>query len=121
MAHVLRDSMLGPPDGCRNQSTVYDASESVPDSGDFCHRSKPGSLESRAFFVLFVCAGRFQSHSECMARKQNEEPTKRTAAYRKLLQREDVTLKMVRRRTTFALVGWLAALALAGWLLAYFA
>jgi hypothetical protein len=56
-----------------------------------------------------------------MARRRNEEPTKRTAAYRKLLQREDVTLKMVRRRTTFALVGWLAALSLAGWLLAYFA
>lgn len=56
-----------------------------------------------------------------MARKRIEEPTKRTAAYRNLLQREDLTLKMVRRRTTFALVSWLAALVLTGWLLAYFA
>ena len=56
-----------------------------------------------------------------MARKRNEDPTKRTAAYRNLLQHEDLTMKMVRRRTTFILFGWLAALALAGWLLAYFA
>ena len=56
-----------------------------------------------------------------MARKRNEEPTKRTAAYRNLLQREDLTMKMVRRKTTFVLAGWIAALALAGWLLAYFA
>ena len=56
-----------------------------------------------------------------MARKRNEEPGSRTAAFRNLLQREDLTMKMVRRRTTFVLVGWIAALALAGWLLAYFA
>ena len=56
-----------------------------------------------------------------MARKRNEEPTRRTAAYRKLLQHEDLTMKMVRRRTAFALAGWIGALALAGWLLAYFA
>ncbi len=54
-----------------------------------------------------------------MARRRNEEPTKRTAAYRNLLQREDVTMKRVRRRTTLVLVGWIAALALAGWLLTY--
>jgi len=52
---------------------------------------------------------------------RNEEPTRRTAAYRNLLQREDLTMKMVRRRTTLVLVGWIAALALAGWLFAYFA
>jgi hypothetical protein len=70
----------------------------------------------------FACApSRLQSHSGSMARKRNDEPTKRTAAYRNLLQREDLTMKMVRRRTTFVLVGWIAALALAGWLLAYFA
>jgi hypothetical protein len=56
-----------------------------------------------------------------MARKRNEDPTKRTAVYRSLLQREDLTMKMVRRRTTFTLIGWIAALALAGWLLTYLA
>jgi hypothetical protein len=56
-----------------------------------------------------------------MAPKRNEEPTKKTAAYRNLLQHEDLTMKMVRRRTTFTLVAWIAALALAGWLLGYFA
>jgi hypothetical protein len=56
-----------------------------------------------------------------MAPKRNEEPGSRTAAYRNLLQREDVTMKMVRRRTTFGLVAAILALALAGWLLAYFA
>jgi hypothetical protein len=56
-----------------------------------------------------------------MARKRDQEPTKRTAAYRNLVQHEDLTMKMVRRRTTFVLVAWLAALSLAGWLLAYFA
>ena len=55
-----------------------------------------------------------------MARQQNEELTKRTAAYRKLLQREDLTLKMARRKTTFVLVAGIAALALAGWLVGYF-
>jgi hypothetical protein len=56
-----------------------------------------------------------------MAPRRNEELTKRTAAYRNLLQHEDLTMKMARRRTTFVLVGGIAALALAGWLLAYFA
>jgi hypothetical protein len=56
-----------------------------------------------------------------MARKRNEEPTKRTAAYRNLLQHEDLTMKKVRRRTSVVLTGGIAALALAGWLLAYFA
>jgi hypothetical protein len=56
-----------------------------------------------------------------MARKRNEEPTKRTAAYRNLLQSEDLTMKMVRRRTNFVLIGGIAALVLAGWLLGYFA
>ncbi len=56
-----------------------------------------------------------------MARKRNQELTKRTAAYRNLLQHEDLTMKMVRRRTSFILAAWIAALALAGWLLAYFA
>jgi len=55
-----------------------------------------------------------------MARHRNEELTKRTAAYRNLLQREDFTMKMARRRTVFVLLGWFAALALAGWALAYF-
>jgi hypothetical protein len=58
---------------------------------------------------------------ERVAPKQNAEPGSRTAAFRNLLQREDLTLKMVRRRTTFAFVAAIAALALAGWLLAYFA
>jgi hypothetical protein len=56
-----------------------------------------------------------------MAPKRSEEPGGRTAAYRNLLQREDLTMKMARRRTTFGLVAAIAALALAGWLLAYFA
>ena len=56
-----------------------------------------------------------------MARKRKEDPTKRTAAYRNLLQHEDLTMKMVRRKTTFVLAAWIAALAAAGWLLAYFA
>lgn len=56
-----------------------------------------------------------------VAPKRNEEPGSRTAAFRNLLQREDLTLKMVRRRTTFAFIAAIAALALAGWLLAYFA
>jgi hypothetical protein len=55
-----------------------------------------------------------------MARKRNEEPGSTTAAYRQRLQREDLTVKMVRRRTSFVLVAAIAALALAGWLLAHF-
>jgi hypothetical protein len=58
---------------------------------------------------------------ERMARKRNDEPGSRTAAFRNLLQREDLTMKMVRRRTTFAIFAGIAALALTGWLLAYFA
>jgi len=58
---------------------------------------------------------------ERMARKQNEEPGSRTAAFRNLLQREDLTMKMVRRRTNFVLVAATAALVLVGWLLARFA
>jgi len=54
-----------------------------------------------------------------MARERKEEPG-RTAAFRNLLQREDLTMKMVRRRTNFALVAAIAALALVGWLLAHF-
>ena len=70
----------------------------------------------------FACAPAACSRIvESMARKRNEDPTKRTAAYRNLLQREDLTMKMVRRRTWFALAGGIAALALAGWLLAHFA
>lgn len=56
-----------------------------------------------------------------MVPKRTEEPGSRTAAYRNLLQREDLTVKMVRRRTAFGLVAAILALALAGWLLAYFA
>ena len=56
-----------------------------------------------------------------MAGKRTEETGPRTAAFRNLLHREDLTMKMVRRRTTFGLVAAVAALALAGWLLAYFA
>lgn len=75
----------------------------------------------RLSVAFCLCAGRLQSHSARMARRRNEEPGSRTAAFRKLLQREDLTMKMVRRRTNFVLVGWIAALVLAGWLLAYFA
>jgi hypothetical protein len=79
-------------------------------------------IETVMFRGHFACAPAASSRIvERMARKRNEEPTKRTAAYRNLLQREDLTMKMVRRRTTFVLVGGIAALALAGWLLAYFA
>jgi hypothetical protein len=56
-----------------------------------------------------------------MARKRKEEPGSTTAAFHNLLQREDLTMKMVRRRTNFVLVAASAALALVGWLLAYFA
>jgi hypothetical protein len=56
-----------------------------------------------------------------MARARNDEPGSRTAALRNLLQREDLTMKMVRRRTNFALLAAIGALALVGWLLAYFA
>jgi hypothetical protein len=70
----------------------------------------------------FACAPAASSRIvERMARKRNEEPTKRTAAYRNLLQSEDLTMKMVRRRTNFVLIGGIAALVLAGWLLGYFA
>jgi hypothetical protein len=57
---------------------------------------------------------------ERMAREQKVEPGSRTAAFRNLLQREDLTMKMVRRRTTFVFVAAIGALALVGWLLAYF-
>jgi hypothetical protein len=50
-----------------------------------------------------------------------DEPGSRTAAYRNLLKREDLTMKMVRRRTAFGLVALVAALALAGWLAVYLA
>jgi hypothetical protein len=56
-----------------------------------------------------------------MARKRGGEPGSNTAALRNLLQREDLTMKMVRRRTNFVLIAGIAALVLAGWLLAYFA
>lgn len=56
-----------------------------------------------------------------MATKRNAEPGSRTAAFRNLLQREDLTMKMARRRTTATLIVAIAALALVGWLLAYFA
>lgn len=56
-----------------------------------------------------------------MARQRKEEPGSTTAAFRNLLQREDLTMKMVRRRTNFVLVAVIGALLLLGWLLAYFA
>jgi hypothetical protein len=56
-----------------------------------------------------------------MARERNEEPGSRTAAFRNLLQREDLTMRMARRRTSFGLVAAIVALALAGWLLGHFA
>jgi hypothetical protein len=56
-----------------------------------------------------------------MARERKGEPGSRTAAFRNLLQREDLTMKMVRRRTNFVLVAAIAALVLVGWLLARFA
>ena len=58
---------------------------------------------------------------DLMARERNGEPGSNTAALRNLLQREDLTMKMVRRRTNFVLVAAIVALALGGWLLAYFA
>ena len=66
-------------------------------------------------------AGAFGRIVERMARKRSEEPGSRTAAYRNLLRREDLTMKMVRRRTSLVLFAGIAALALTGWLLAYFA
>ena len=56
-----------------------------------------------------------------MARARNEEPGSTTAAFRNLLQREDLTMKMVRRRSNFVLLAAIGALTLVGWLLAYFA
>ena len=56
-----------------------------------------------------------------MAREQKKEPGSTTAAFRNLLQREDLTMKIVRRRTNFVLIAAIGGLALAGWLLAYFA
>lgn len=56
-----------------------------------------------------------------MARQRDEDPTKRTRAFRNLLQHEDLTVKMARRKTTFALAVGIAVLALLGWLLGYFA
>lgn len=55
-----------------------------------------------------------------MARERNKEPGSSTAAFRNLLQREDLTMKMARRRTNFVLVAAIAALLLAGWLLSHF-
>ena len=70
----------------------------------------------------FACAPEaFGRIVERMDPKRTEEPGSRTAAYRNLLQREDLTVKMVRRRTAFGLVAAIVALALVGWLLAYFA
>ena len=70
----------------------------------------------------FACAPTtFGRIVERMARERKEEPGSRTAAFRNLLQREDLTMKMVRRRTNFVLVAAIAALVLVGWLLARFA
>jgi hypothetical protein len=70
----------------------------------------------------FACAPTtFGCIVDRMARERSEEPGSKTAAFRNLLQREDLTMKLVRRRTRFALIAAIAALALAGWLLAYFA
>jgi len=55
-----------------------------------------------------------------MARARKEEPGSTTAAFRNLLQREDLTMKMVRRRTNLVLVAAIGALVLVGWLLAHF-
>ena len=56
-----------------------------------------------------------------MARKREQQPGNRTAAYRNLLRREDLTLKMARRKITLGLVAAGAGLALVGWLLVHFA
>lgn len=56
-----------------------------------------------------------------MARSRDQQPGSRTTAYRNLLRREDLTLKMARRRMTLGLVAAGGALALVGWLLVYFA
>jgi hypothetical protein len=70
----------------------------------------------------FACAPTtFGCIVERMARERKEEPGSRTAAFRNLLQREDLTMKMVRRRTTFVFIAAIGALALVGWLLTYFA
>ena len=70
----------------------------------------------------FACAQTtFGCIVERMAPERNQEPGSRTAAYRNLLQREDLTMKMLRRRTAFTLVAAIAAVAVVGWLLAYFA
>ena len=94
------------------------------DGTDTRRPAPPACEEARAaaLAVHFACApaafGRIVAR---MAPKRKEEPGSRTAAFRNLLQREDLTMKMVRRRTTFTFVAAFAALALAGWLLAYFA
>jgi len=70
----------------------------------------------------FACASiAFGCIVDRMARERKEEPGSRTAAFRNLLQREDLTMKMVRRRTNFVLVAASVALVLVGWLLARFA
>ena len=47
------------------------------------------------------------------------EPGSRTAAYRNLLKREDLTVSPTRRRMKWGFAALIAALALAGWLLTY--
>jgi hypothetical protein len=70
----------------------------------------------------FACAPTsFGCIVEPMARERKKEPGSTTAAFRNLLQRDDLTMKTVRRRTNFVLLAAIGALALAGWLLAYFA
>jgi ferric-dicitrate binding protein FerR (iron transport regulator) len=47
------------------------------------------------------------------------QPGDRTAAYRNLLKREDLTEAPTRRRMKWGFAALIAALALAGWLLTY--
>ena len=70
----------------------------------------------------FACAPTtFGCIVERMVRQRKQEPGSRTAAFRNLLQREDLTMKMARRRTSLVLVGAIVGLAVMGWLLAYLA
>ena len=47
------------------------------------------------------------------------QPGDRTAAYRNLLKRDDLTEAPTRRRMKWSLAALIAALALVGWLLTY--
>src|SRR5689334_7123883 len=63
----------------------------------------------------FACApATFGCIVRRMARDRKKEPGSTTAAFRNLLQREDLTMKIIRRRTNFVLIAAIGALALVG-------